>query len=140
MIEDKTNILKGTGAKHLKRDMELIIDILKCIEETKTSASSAIVVHMYRYDTKEKQEHVQYQINLLKDAGYVEARGGLNPYEFTIYNMTWAGHDFLDAARNEVVVSKTKEFVKSKGLDFLSLPIDVAKELLVETTKKMLFS
>lgn len=120
--------------------MDLIIDILKCIEETKTSASSNIVVRMYGYDSEEKQEHVQYQIKLLKDAGYVEARGGLNPYEFTISNMTWAGHDFLDVARNEVVVNKTKEFVKSKGLDFLSLPLEVAKALLVETTKKMLFS
>lgn len=54
--------------------------------------------------------------------------------------MIWVGYDFLDVVRNEVVVSKIKEFVKSKGFDFLSLLIDVVKELLVEIIKKMLFS
>lgn len=30
-------------------------------------------------------------------------------------NVTWAGHEFLDTARNETVWTRTKELVKEKG-------------------------
>ncbi|WP_339267712.1 DUF2513 domain-containing protein [Paenibacillus sp. FSL W8-0187] len=135
--ENKTNILKERGVQ-MKRDMDLIIKVLKYIEEHNT-ATNNIVVEIEGYETEEEREMVQYQVKILKDAGYVEAKGTLNPYVIYVKNMTWKGHDFLDAARNEVVVNKAKEIAKKKGMDFLSLPFEMAKALLVEVTKKALF-
>ncbi|WP_054956488.1 DUF2513 domain-containing protein [Paenibacillus dakarensis] len=122
----------------MKRDMDLIIKVLKYIEEHNT-ATNSIVVEIEGCDSEEKREMVQYQVKLLKDAGFVEATGGLNPYEFHVRGITWEGHEFLDAARNEVVVSKAKEIAKKKGMDFLSLPFELTKTLLIEVTKKTLF-
>lgn len=117
--------------------MDLIIKVLKYIEENNT-ATNSIVVEIEGYDTEEQREMVQYQVKLLKDAGYIEAKGGYNPYEFIVRSMTWEGHDFLDAARNEVVFNEAKEIAKKKGMDFLSLPFELTKTLLVEIAKRTL--
>ncbi|WP_342423116.1 DUF2513 domain-containing protein [Paenibacillus sp. FSL E2-0178] len=122
----------------MKRDMDLIIKVLKYIEEHNT-ATNSIVVEIEGHESVEDREIVQYQVKLLKDAGYVEAKGGLNPFEFYVRSMTWEGHEFLDAARNEVVVSEAKEIAKKKGMDFLSLPFEITKALLVDVAKRSLF-
>jgi len=49
--------------------------------------------------------------------------------------LTWNGHEFLDAARNEGVWSKAKEKLKSIGGD---VPLDVVKAVLIEITKRQL--
>jgi hypothetical protein len=46
--------------------------------------------------------------------------------------LTWKGHDFLDAARNESVWKKATGVVRSKGL---SLTFDLLKELLTSTIR-----
>lgn len=121
----------------MKRDMDLIIKVLKYIEEHNT-ATNSIVVEIEGYDSEEEREAVQYQVKLLKDAGYIEAKGSLNPYEFYVRSITWEGHEFLDAARNEAVVSEAKEIAKKKGMDFLNLPFELTKTLLVEVAKRSL--
>ncbi|OMC74248.1 hypothetical protein BK125_20830 [Paenibacillus odorifer] len=121
----------------MKRDMDLVIKVLKYIEENNT-ATNNIVVEIEGYEGEEERELVQYQVKLLRDAGYIEAKGVLNPFEFYVRNMTWEGHEFLDAARNEVIVNEAKEVAKKKGLDFLSLPFELTKALLVEVTKRTL--
>ncbi|UVI32108.1 DUF2513 domain-containing protein [Paenibacillus spongiae] len=114
----------------MKRDNELIIKILKQIEEEKT-LTNVIVVEIEGYD----DESVQYHVGLLKDAGYVIAKRTMSPVQYYISEMTWIGHDFLDAARDEGVVSKAKETAKQKGIEFASIPLDIAKELLMKSLK-----
>lgn len=83
--------------------MDLIIKVLKYIEENNT-ATNNIVVEIQGYESEEERELVQYQVKILRDAGYIEA----------------------------------KEVAKKKGLDFLSLPFELTKALLVEVTKRTL--
>ena len=59
-----------------------------------------------------------YQIALMKDNGLVEGditTTNLIPSEATIYRLTWAGHDFLDAARDNTIWKIAKEKVLKPG-------------------------
>lgn len=99
----------------MKRDLELVRLILMRAEEADdfTLRSSGFVAE--GYDEKIVARHFQ----LLEEAGLVEAnllcaeaQGAL---EGQLERLTWAGHEFLDATRNETVWSRTKELVKAKG-------------------------
>ncbi|AFH62301.1 DUF2513 domain-containing protein [Paenibacillus caseinilyticus] len=121
----------------MKRDMDLIIQILKVIEEYKTPTNN-IVVQLDGYEDEEKDEIVQGHCVLLRDAGFIEGKVGYQPYTFTVTHMTWEGHEFLDLARNDTVVEKAKSVAKQKGLEFSSLPLDIAKDFLSSTFKSMI--
>ncbi|ATF13624.1 DUF2513 domain-containing protein [Brevibacillus porteri] len=116
----------------MKRDMELIIEILKRVEQEKT-ATNNIVIELEGYDF----EVVQYHVGLLKDAGFLKAKATYNPLEYWISEMSWAGYDFLDAARNETVVEKAKEIAKKQGVELYNLPIAVIKDLLITGAKNL---
>lgn len=116
----------------MKRDMELIIKILKTVEEEKTPTNN-IVIDIDGHDF----ETVQYHVGLLCEAGFLKAKRSLNPLEYMISEMTWAGHDFLDAARNDTVVEKAKEIAKNQGVELFNLPIAAIKAVLVEGAKSL---
>lgn len=44
----------------------------------------------------------------------------------------------LDAARNDKVWGKAEETAESKGMDLRSLPIEIVKDLLVESAKALI--
>jgi len=54
---------------------------------------------------------------------------------FDIQKLTWAGHDFLDAARNDTVWNSAKEKLISVGG---SASLEILKALLVQTAKQLL--
>lgn len=121
----------------MKRDMELVIRILKVIEEySYTSRSLSLSLEDEGYEDM----IVQYHIRIMAEASLIVIddvstfAGG----QYYINGMTWLGHDFLDSARNEKVLIAAKEKAESKGFDFKSLPIDVIKELLTEGAKNLL--
>ena len=65
-------------------------------------------------------EERAYHVQLLIDAGLVEGMAirGANG-EFTgaaVSRLTWAGHDFLDAARDKKTWNKFLEMLKEKSL------------------------
>lgn len=74
---------------------------------------------------------------LLIDAGLVEGtvsyclrRGCRAPDAFHVQGLTWAGHDFLDAARNDTVWHTAREKVLKSGVAWTF-------ELLKETLKAL---
>jgi hypothetical protein len=77
-----------------------------------------------------KEEHV-YNTALAIEAGLI--KGGVTedgkgfPMITATTSLTWAGHDFLDAARNDSTWSKAVGVLKDKGL---SVTFDVMKDLL----------
>ena len=80
------------------------------------------------------REQIIYHIRLLQDAELIEGTlvGSDNAgiLRYGINRMTWAGHDFLDACRNESRWTKAKEiFSRLDGVTF-----DVAKEVLFRLT------
>jgi hypothetical protein len=109
----------------MKRDMDLVRKILLIAED-----SPEWDIDNFEIDSFSKDQ-IAYHILLLKDAGLVEGylrqsdNAGILGYG--ISRLTWAGHDFLDASRDEGRWNQAKEiFSKMGGVTF-----DVAKEVLV---------
>jgi hypothetical protein len=106
----------------MKRDMDLARKILLAVEE-KEDYVIPIVPDIDGYDKKQ----IYYHIQLLYQAGLVECKSFSSLAEGTqwsVKSLTFSGHDFLDASRNDTIWNKAKESIKSKGL---SLTLDLLK-------------
>jgi len=88
----------------MKRDMDLIRKILQRIEADQD-------LNLDDYSTEE----ICYHVALLKDAGFLEAflstgeSGDITGVSVT--RLTWQGHDFLDATRDDTLWCKAREHV-----------------------------
>jgi len=109
----------------MKRDMNLIrLLLLRAEGEEEVDFASYT------------EEQRIYHSALLVEAGLVDgairtdAQG--YPNGVATIRLTWKGHEFLDAARNDSVWQKATGAVRSKGL---SLTFDVLKELLTATIR-----
>jgi len=112
----------------VKRDMDLVRDILLRIEENDFEGPDWRINSQFEgYSESE----VMYHIGLLYKAGYIEAADGSAAsgefYEPT--GMTWEGHDFLDAARNQTVWNSAKAAAAQYGGP---IPLEVMKALLIK--------
>lgn len=106
----------------MKRDMDLIRKIL--LEAEQDNSDHGLSDFLIPGFT---QEQIGYHVYLLKNAGLVEGyigfdNGSVNVGSYDINRMTFAGHDFLDAIRDDVVWTKRKEKVIEFGVGaFLEL-------------------
>lgn len=91
----------------MKRDMDLIRDILLEIEG-KESATSWVTVSFDGYT----DEIVDYHVRLLGEEGLLKVNDKAGNM---IQNLTWAGHDWLENAKNEKVWNRAKSFIQEKG-------------------------
>jgi hypothetical protein len=123
----------------MKRDLDLIRDILVDVENWNNP--QPIFLEGMSYAGKNKQE-IGYQIDLLNDAGYIDApiiKGGQGvTYETAaILRMTMAGHEYLDSVRSPEVWTKTKKSLEKVGggaaLDVIK---DIASKILAELIKQ----
>lgn len=119
----------------MKRNMELVIRILKVIEENESGDSFTLSMNDEGYDNNT----VQYHLRLMSEADLITVidTTTFDGEEYIITGMTWEGHDFLDAARNDAVVEKAKEIAKKQGVELFNLPLQIAKDLLVEGAKSL---
>jgi len=62
------------------------------------------------------EQLVVYNVALMKDAGFVDAR--IVPCAALILRLTWADHDFLDAARDATIWNKAKDKVLKPGVSW----------------------
>jgi hypothetical protein len=118
----------------MKRDMDLIREILLQVEARPT-AQSIDLVEVPGHE----QEEISYHVKLLADAGYLEAHDlrslGPDGFKYAPSALTNDGHDFLDAARNNTVWEKTKaKLVEIGG----SAPLDVTQGILTTMLKEIL--
>lgn len=118
----------------MKRDMSLARNILLwAIEQPHgyVSGNPEIPGHT--------EEEVAYHVYLLHQAGLVEAavRNVLDlksPYAI-LTSVTWSGHDFSDAARDEVIWRKATTTVLKEGASFT---FDLLKQWLkIEAQKRL---
>jgi hypothetical protein len=96
----------------MKRDMELIREILIAAEAH--DSSNPCLAY--------EDPSSAYQIALIKEAGLVEAvirkdENGL-PSGAVVVRLTWAGHDFLDSARDSKIWKLAKEHVIKPGMSW----------------------
>ena len=99
----------------MKRDMELVRKILFAVENSQEEGIENFKIESF------SREQIIYHIQLLSDAELIEGTlvGSDNAgiLRYGIDRMTWAGHDFLDACRDEGRWTKAKE-IFSKIIPF----------------------
>lgn len=113
----------------MKRDLDLIRHILITIEES-TSDELPATFDGYTKDV------IAYHITLLRDdAEYVTYDGRTRPDgNYTGIRLTWNGHEFLDAARDNTRWEKAKRTVAKLG----GFTFTLLKEILVSLLKEEL--
>ena len=106
----------------MKRDMDLVRKLLLSIEASDQPHVSLMLdsVEGYSYDM------VYYHLNLMEQ-GNLLGKIDLVDGEALILGMSWAGHDFLDAARSDTNWDKAKQATKSAG----GWTFDLFKQVLV---------
>jgi Hypothetical protein (DUF2513) len=118
----------------MKRDMDLIRKILIKIEDLPTY-DKQVEIEVKDY----APENIQYHLKLLHDAKFIEVLNDGTSELWVKVNITptslsWEGHEFLDAIRNETVWNKTKEIVKEKGV---GLAFGIIKDLAIQIARQM---
>lgn len=112
----------------MKRDMNLIRLLL--LETEGEDPKLDLSAHT--------EEQRVYHSALLIEAGLVHGEtvldGNGQPVGTVILRPTWAGHEFLDAARNDTIWHKAGERIKKSGVDVtLSLLKEVLNQLLKQS-------
>ena len=104
----RAKLLMSGGLLPLKRDMDLLRAIL--IEVEKLPPNQRWVTEpLLGYS----REEVVYHVKLAQDQGLVDARFAPSGTQAIVLRLTNAGHEFLDAAKNDTVWEKAKELAKN---------------------------
>lgn len=121
------------GTREMKRDFDLIRKLLFFFEKKEDSG----VIEKPEVDGYSEQE-ISYHCRLLHDAGFLRCEPiksstsdrviGVLPFE-----LTWAGHEFLDQIRADSTWNHIKSYSKEKGV---ALSFNIVSEL----AKKLLLS
>lgn len=109
----------------MQRNWDLIRQILIKLEQ-KTDTQGLLHPNQFSgYD----ENTVSYHMNLLRQAGLIEATcktHGNAPVFCLATNLTWAGHEFLDAIRSDAAWNRIAGVAKDKGLE---LSFDAIKQI-----------
>ena len=123
----------------MQRNMDLIRRLLLEIESEPST--------QYRFEIDGVEElELYYHVDLLVEANLIRGVKVRWASDGTLASLflgspvalTWDGHEFLNAARNETVWQQTKEKAQARGLDIQSLTFDLIKSLSVSTIKSSL--
>jgi len=106
--------------------MDIVRDILCKISDAPGKPDHGVLVEG---KTPEEAERILYHVELLEEAGLLkgQALGGLGMSSpiWADLDLTWAGHDFVDAIRDPQIWNETK-----KGLEYAgSFTLDLVKAL-----------
>ena len=96
----------------MKRDMDLIREILLKIEEHDVNSPSSTNLEIEGYSPREVYEHAR----LMENAGLIEDAHFDLAGNTWVQRITLSGYDYLDKVRDNTVWKKTKDVIKEKGL------------------------
>ncbi len=116
----------------MKRDMDLARQIMLAIEEQPYQSGPGFTITPKAVAAEE----LNYHVMLLHDAGLIEATSTtyLNgETAWRIKRLTWQGHEFLDAARDQSTWNQAKRTISEKGG---SLTFDVLKGVLTQLARQ----
>ena len=85
--------------------MDLIREILLEVEKCPSLEVCGIEI------PGRSQAELYYTAQLAQEAGLIEAKFSSDLANFHVLRLTYAGHEFLDAARNDTLWAKAKEIV-----------------------------
>ena len=114
----------------MKRDLELVREILLAVETADGDPMEWIDLEL----PGRSISIVSYHVKMLRDAGLLEAidLSDLSGSCWKPRSLTWAGHEFLDAARNDTVWNKALSTLKAKAP---SVPFEIVKAVVIKTCK-----
>lgn len=110
----------------MKRDMDLCRQILLEIEAGESGESIEML------QTHASGNDVIEHLQLLRDAGLIEARVDRHSRDYSIQRLTWEGHEFLQTARNDSVWAEAKE---QMGPAWQSVTFSLLKETLAAVVR-----
>lgn len=110
----------------MKRDMDLVRGILMEIEK-QPYTSGPVDIHL----DGPSDEEFFYHVMILNEAGLIEAFkfSTLGRVDWRPVRLTWSGHEFLEASRDDTRWEKAKTVMADKGGGMI---FDVLKQLLVK--------
>ncbi len=110
----------------MKRDMDVVRDVLCQISETAGKPSSNALV---AGKSQDEATIILYHVDLLNRAGLITGKS-LALHGFKIWehlDLTWAGHEFVDAVSDSEVWTETKKGIEGVGSFTFDLFKDLAK-------------
>ncbi len=118
----------------MQRDMEIVRTILLTIEDTDDPSSCLQRIHDALPEVS--PEVIDEYLTMLEQHGLIEikslARTLSNVLLTALLKLTWEGHDFIAAAKNESVWKKMLEALKEKGYgEAANAPFALIKSLLM---------
>jgi hypothetical protein len=121
----------------MKRDMDVVRDVLCAISDAEGKPSWKGLIEG---KSPHEAEVILYHIDLLNRAGYLTGNalsmGGHKIWENL--DLTWQGHEFVDAVRNPETWTKTKEGARKIGSWSVDLLLDMAKAYAKHLAKEKL--
>ena len=114
----------------MKRDMDLVREILLALEDAPFNGGP-----LKMKNPNHPADEISYHVMLLHQAGLIHAFD-FSGDEFTDWRpayLTWQGHEFLEAAKDDTRWNRAKSQFKDKGVP---LVFDVLKSLLVSYAKQ----
>jgi len=115
-------------------NMDLAREILISIEKYEEPTGWA-TINVNNYSNKE----ISYHIKKLYEAGLIVAENLTDSagYDWKAKELTWEGHQFLNAARDKNIWHKAKTMISDKAE---SVSFEVFKAVLVQIAKEIIFS
>jgi hypothetical protein len=113
----------------MKRDMDLFRALLLEIEKQPFVGSGYFPKPVV---TGFCEEEVCYHAQLAQDAGFIEATCLPQTTEFMVKRLTFAGHEFLDAAREDKLWNKAKHSVLSSTGTLTVEALKIALSMLMQ--------
>ena len=117
----------------MKRDMDLIRELLLEIEAGKTNFAICPVTEQGRPEWEEAWRLGEH-LHLLEQAKMIEASTNAAAGHVIVRGITWQGHDLLDSIRHPKIWEKTKKGVEGAG----AFTVDLLKELAKGFAKKQM--
>ena len=118
----------------MKRDLDLIRRIMTDIEDLPAGERYTSTSYPGGYDVATVYHHIRLLIDeKLVEGHVVDVMRAMPPLVVT--GLTWKGHDFVDAARNDSVWAKAKETVLRPTVSFT---FDLLRQWLIAYAKQPL--
>jgi hypothetical protein len=116
----------------MTRDFDLIRKILLMVEQVGPGEVIQLPEIMEKLPGYQMGT-IAYHIDLLSKAGLIEGEThGYPVAAAVIQNLSWAGHDFLAAARSDTIWNKTMAHLAKAGV---SGTVEIVKAVLIQFTK-----
>lgn len=118
----------------MKRDLDLLREILLEVEE-RGQPNELIDPQVEGRNELE----ISYHVMLASDAGLIKAldRTAIGVFRWSASYLTWAGHEFLDASRDQAIWKEAKRAAESAGE---TVAFDVLKKTLLELSEQRIKS